>query len=82
MKTLLTGIATFLALGTALPAFASDITSDRYAASGSAQPRPVTRIVAASSDRRASEPKRAQCACERASREERPAAARQEPGGH
>ncbi len=82
MKTLLTGIATFIALGTALPAFASDVTSDRYAPGGGAQPPPAaTRIVTASSDRRASEPKRARCSCERTSREERPAAARQEPGG-
>lgn len=83
MKTLFTGIATFIALGTALPVFASDVTSDRYAPGPAARERPAaTRTVAAPADLQAPQPKRMHCTCERASADERPSVDRQEPGGH
>jgi hypothetical protein len=83
MKTLLTGIATFIALGTALPAFANDVTSDRYAPGRADRPRPAaTSTVTASDHRQADEAKRAHCTCERSTRDERPAAPREERDGH
>lgn len=89
MRTLFTGIATIIALGTALPAFASDVTSDRYAPGPAARERPAaTRTVAvaaaaaAAADPQAPRSKRMHCTCERASPDERPSVDRQEPGGH
>ncbi len=83
MRTLFTGIATIIALGTALPAFASDVTSDRYAPGPAARERPAaTRTVAAPADPQGLRSKRMHCTCERASPEERPSVDRQEPGGH
>lgn len=84
MKTLFACLATFIALGTALPTFASDVTSDRYAPGRTAAPRPVAaRTVTPPDDRPAVPSKQSShCTCERTNRDERPAAARQEPGGH
>ncbi len=83
MKTLFTGIATFIALGTALPAFASDVTSDRHAPGPAARERPAaTRTVAAAADPQGPRSKRMHCTCERAGPDERPSVDRQEPGGH
>ncbi len=83
MKTPFTGIATFIALGTALPAFASDVTADRYAPGRAARERPAaTRTVAAPDDLRGPQSRRMHCTCERSSPAERPSGSRQEPGGH
>lgn len=83
MKTLFTGIATYIALGAALPAFASDVTADRYAPGRAARERPAAmRTAAAPADQQAPQAKRMHCTCERAGADERPSVDRQEPGGH
>ena len=60
MKTLLTGIATFVALASAVPVFASDVSADRASVDRGAQTRAST-VLADSS--RGADAKKPACAC-------------------
>lgn len=81
MRRLLISIGSLIALSTALPAFASDVTSDRYAPSREARvsERATPRVSAPRAKQ--DETKPCSCSCARESRDDR-SVTRAEPGAH
>lgn len=88
MKSVLIGIASFIALSAALPTVASDITSDRYAPSreerlrARATPAATATTATATNVGQAIETKQGPCSCDRKAKEDRPVMSRPEPGRH